>query len=65
MRRVIMTGVWIMIAATVSTVVAIPLGMGTVSGVAFAAGMVLAWLAGTAMLGIWVTRFIRSKWIGS
>lgn len=61
MKRAIMIGVWIMIAAALSTIVTVPLGFGTVSGVVFAIGMIFAWFAGIWALVLWGAHFYRSK----
>jgi hypothetical protein len=65
MKRVVMAGVWIMIAAVISTFLTAPLGYGTASGVAFAGGMLLAWLGGLLLVGRGITSRLRSTRNGS
>ena len=65
MKRVVMAGVWIMIAAVISTFLTAPLGYGTASGVAFVGGMLLAWLGGLLLIGQWIASRLRSTRNGS
>ena len=44
--RLIMAGIWIMVAATLSIFVAEPLGYGMASGALFLGGMLLLWIGG-------------------
>lgn len=65
MKRGIMIGVWIMIAGVLSTCVTTPLGFGRLSGVVFACGMLVAWLAGVLAAATWIAQRVRSTRNGS
>jgi hypothetical protein len=56
-----MIGVWIMILAVLSAFATVPLGFGAASGVAFAIGLLIAWVAGMGTTAIALTRWVGSK----
>ncbi|UIJ45987.1 hypothetical protein LZK98_03265 [Sphingomonas cannabina] len=60
MKHGIMIGIWIMIFAVLSAFATAPLGYGTISGVVFVGGMLVAWLAGLLTVATWVAQKGRS-----
>lgn len=63
--RPTMIGVGIMIAAVLSTLIAVPLGFGAASGVAFLIGMLIAWMAALSTTATALMRWAASKLKGS
>jgi hypothetical protein len=62
--RFVMIGIWVMIAAVVSTFMTAPFGLGEASGVVFVIGMVGSWVAGIIGFVMWLGQWLKAKLAG-